>query len=78
MLLEKLGAFYMNKVLKIMVGLVRIIFILTGCFCFFWSLFCFLGGPEGEIWSKEAIVFGFGSIIAGGIFIFAGKRIGWQ
>jgi len=62
--------------MKIIAAGVRLFFTLTGGVFFFWSLFCFLGGPHGKILTKEAFVYGSVFVILGGVFIYAGKKIG--
>jgi len=66
----------MIKTPKIIALLINIILFLIGGFCIFWSLFCFLGGPDGKIGSKESIAWGLSFLVGGSIVIFAGKLIG--
>jgi hypothetical protein len=66
----------MSMMINVIVIFVKIIIYIAGGLLIFWSLICFLGGPDGHIGTLESIGYGFLFLVIGGIIIQTGRWLG--
>jgi hypothetical protein len=62
--------------MTIIIKITKIFIFIVGGLLILWSLFCFMGGPDGKIGTPEAMGFGFIFLILGGIVILVGRWFG--
>jgi hypothetical protein len=61
--------------MKIVKMAIRVIVFVIGGFLLLWGLFCLMGGPDAQIFSKESFFFGGIYSLAGIICFFIQKKI---